>query len=116
MDYRLRGASDWVVDTETLATTTHTVDNLECGSAYQVRVSAYGSATVCAAAWREPSLILVAETSECTAPVFDEKSYCFEVTEDAGTGASVGTVSAKDPNDDTVTYSITVGRRGAQPW
>ena len=70
---RLRSAGDWTTDTETLTTTSHTVDELECGSAYQFRVSAYGSGTTYAAAWSEPSTVLEASTSECAAPVFDEE-------------------------------------------
>ena len=110
MEYRLRSAGNWITDDDTLTGTSHTVDELEeCRSAYQFRVSAYGSGTTYAAAWSEPSTILIAETSECTAPVFDEESYSFTVMEDAGTGTEVDTVSATDPNDDAVTYAVTAG-------
>ncbi len=109
LEYFLRWSSGWIVESETLTATSHTVDQLECGSAYQFRVSAYGSGTEYEAAWSEPSSILVAETGECTAPAFDEESYSFEVMEDAGTGAAVGTVSATDPQGDAVTYAITSG-------
>ena len=42
-------------------------------------------------------------------PVFDEESYEFDVRARAVVGATVGAVSATDPNEDTVTYSITAG-------
>ena len=74
VEYFLRWSSGWVVDTDTLTTTSHTVDELECGFAYQFRVSAYGSGTTYAAAWSEPSTVLEASTSECAAPVFDKES------------------------------------------
>ena len=109
VEYRLRSARDWTVDDETLTTTSHTVDELECDSAYQFRVSAYGSGTTYAAEWSEPSTILSEITGECTAPEFDEESYSFTVMEDVGTGTEVDTVSATDPNDDALTYAITAG-------
>ena len=78
VEYFLRWSSGWVIDTDTLTTTSHTVDELECDSAYQVRVSAYGSGTTYAAEWSEPSATLVVdfvtETSECVSPEFDEES------------------------------------------
>ena len=43
------------------------------------------------------------------APSFDAAEYAFTVAEDAAVGASVGSVSATDPDEDTVTYSITAG-------
>ena len=109
MEYRRSLTRDWTTDTETLTTTSHTVNELLCYKGYQFRVSAYGSGTTYAAAWSEPSTTLSEITGECTAPVFDEESYSFTVMEDAGTGAEVDTVSATDPNDDAVTYAITAG-------
>ena len=94
MEYRLRGSSDWTMDSDMLTTTSHTVDELECGSAYQFRVSAFGSGTTYTATWSEPSAILAEEALECTDPVFDESSYSFSVMQDATTGTAVGTVSA----------------------
>ena len=70
VEYRLRPSSDWTTDSDTLTTTSHTVDELEeCGSTHLFRVSAYGSGTVNAAAWSEPSAILAVETGECVSPV-----------------------------------------------
>ena len=42
-------------------------------------------------------------------PVFSAHSYAFTVPEDASQGTVVGTVSADDPNDGPLTYSITDG-------
>ncbi len=109
VEYFLRWASGWTVDTEALTTALHTVDDLECGTAYQFRVSAYGSGTVYAAAWGEPSAVLVAETAVCTVPSFDEESYAATVPENAPMGGFVVTVSATDPNWDTLSYSIAGG-------
>ncbi len=113
VEYRPWYSSVGTTDIETLTTTSHTVDELECDSAYQFRVSAYGSGTTCAAAWSAPSEILAQETSECVSPVFYEESYSFEVMEDVATGTEVGTVSATDPQGDAVTYSITAGNTGS---
>ena len=57
VEYFLRWSSGWVVDTDTLTTTSHTVDGIECESDYQFRVSAYGSGAVYAAAWSEPAVV-----------------------------------------------------------
>ena len=43
------------------------------------------------------------------APVFAETSYALSIAEDAAVGAAVGTVTASDPDGDSVTYSITAG-------
>ena len=43
------------------------------------------------------------------APIFDEESYAFSIGEHAELAATVGTVSATDPQEDSITYSITAG-------
>ena len=43
------------------------------------------------------------------APVFGSAAYAFSVAEDAATGTAVGSVSATDADDDTLTYSIETG-------
>ena len=107
IEYRDGDSGDWTVDSESITTTSHTVDELACGTAYQFRLSAYGSGTTYAAAWSDPSEALTASTGACTPPVFGATSYSFSVMEDAAVDAPVGTVSATD--DDTVTYAITAG-------
>ena len=84
-------------------------ERLDLRDPFSYRVSAYGSGTTYAAEWSKPSEALGAPTAECVAPVFDEESYEFDVRARAVVGTTVGTVSATDPNDDTVTYSITAG-------
>ncbi len=42
-------------------------------------------------------------------PAFAAASYAFSIAEDAAVRAAAGTVSAKDPDGDAVTYSITGG-------
>ncbi len=83
---------DATVDDDTITGTSHTVDGLACESSYHFQVSAYGSGTIYAAAWSEPSAVASAATTACVSPVF-----------------ALGTVSATDPNGDTVTYAITAG-------
>ncbi len=110
VEYWEEDDSDWTVDDDTITTASHTVDGLSCDGEYQFRVSAYGSGTVYAAAWSEPSVVVTTTTTECVSPVFDEESYTFSIAEDANLGAAVGSVSAQDPQQsDTVTYSITKG-------
>ena len=51
-------------------------------------------------------------TVENTEPEFDDAPYGFLVPEDAGAGTEVGSVSATDPDNDPLTYSITIGNTG----
>ena len=57
VEYREALPVDWIVDSETVTTATHTVDELNCGTLYQFRVSAYGNGTTYAASWSEPSAV-----------------------------------------------------------
>ena len=109
VEYRLDGRSEWITDDETLTGTTHTVDELACGSGYQFRVSAYGSGTTYAAAWGERSVVIEATTAECVPPSFRAESYSFTIAQNAPLGTAVGTVTATDAGDGTITYAITAG-------
>ena len=109
VEYRDGTVGNWIVDDESLTGTTHTVDDLRCGTAHQFRLSGYGSGTTYAAAWSDPSDTLTASTSMCVAPVFDQDSFSFSVPEFSASGTVVGVASATDPNDDTLTYSIASG-------
>ena len=77
-----------------------------------------GSYTLTATAYAESSLggdelgtlevsFTIAQTNR--APVFGSATYNFSVAEDAAVGTSVGSVSATDADDDTLTYSIETG-------
>ena len=112
VEYREALPIDWTTATETLTTTSHSFSDLACGTPYQFRVSAFGSGTTYAAAWSEPSAILSADTGECVAPTFDEESYDFTVSAHAAVRTAIATVSATDPNGDSITYSITAGNTG----
>ncbi len=49
-------------------------------------------------------------TGTCNrAPAFATSTYAFTVAEDAATSTVVGSVSASDPDGDTVSYAITAG-------
>ena len=49
------------------------------------------------------------ETAPNRAPAFGSATYSFSIAEDAATGAAVGTVSATDDDDDSLTYTIESG-------
>ena len=87
----------------------HAADSLNCETAYQFRVSAYGSGTNYAQDWSEPSLPVSEATTECTSPVFDPWSYTFALAEGAAVDDVVGTVTARHPGGGSLTYSITAG-------
>ena len=112
VEYRLDGRSEWITDDETLTGTTHTVDELACGTGYQFRVSAYGSGTTYAAAWGEGSAVVAATTAECTPPAFGAASYSFTIAQNAPLETVVGTVTATDASGGTVAYAITAGNAG----
>ena len=114
MEYRKGTFEDWTTDDDTLTSTSHTVDELLCEREYQFRVSAYGSGTTYAVAWSAAWKALSASTSACVTPQFDAASYTLSVVEDAADGAVVGTVTATDPNDYTVSYAITAGNDDGQ--
>ena len=111
VEYRSAASTDWTVDDETVTGTTHTVDGLTCGTAYEFRVSAYGDGATYAASWGAATAAVPKSTTACNrAPAFDLASHAFSVIEDAAAGTAVGTVSATDPDpDDTVTYAIATG-------
>ena len=109
VEYREAGSSEWTVDDETLTGTTHTVDELLCGTEYRFRVSAYGSGTTYAAAWSETSEVLTTSTGMCVPPVFGASSYSFSVMKDAALDVVVGTVVATDTGGSRVTYAVTAG-------
>ena len=56
----------------------------------------------------------LAEAVSNTAPNFDTSTYSFSIAEDAAAGAAVGTVSATDADNDTLTYTITAGNSDAK--
>ena len=109
VEYYNEWLSDWVVDDDTITGTTHTVDGLHCGRRHWFQVRSYGTGTTYATTWSEPSTFLPETTGECMSPVFEEAEYTFELAEDASVSDAVGTVSAADPNNDTMTYSIIGG-------
>ena len=75
VEYWDSASRDWTVEDETITGTSHTVEGLTCESERYFRVSAYGSGAVYAAAWSEPSAVLVETTGICVSPVFDAMSY-----------------------------------------
>ena len=112
VEYREGDFGYWTLDADAITGTSHTVDGLQCEQEHQFRVSAYGSGTVYAAAWGDPSTALTATTGACTPPVFGASSYSFSVMEDAAVDDRVGSVSATDNSGEPVTYAITAGNDG----
>ena len=110
VEYRLSISGEWVLDDDTLTGTARTVDELNCENEYLFRVRAHGSGTTYAAAWSEPSEILITAGGECVPPTFSSSSYSFSVPGDAVIGAVVGSVAATGSlTDDVVTYLIAGG-------
>ena len=110
---QLSGSGDgWalVATTTGLSATYSPANGAECGTTYEFRVRAYGDGTTYVADWGAPSQPEPYTTEACNrAPEFATSTYAFTVAENATTTDPVGTVSATDADDDTLTYSITAG-------
>ena len=99
-----------VATTTGLSATYSPVGGAECGTTYEFRVRAYGDGATYVADWGEPSQPESYTTEVCNrVPTFRPSSHTLTIPENAGTSTSVGTISATDPDGDTVTYSITAG-------
>ncbi len=114
VEYRPTRTESWNVSTDAVTAQPHTVTGLTCEQEYLFRVSAFGDGTTYAAEWSDPSVVVKASTAACVTPTFGAASYTFVVNENASTGDEVGTVSATDPNQDTLSYFITEGNDGGQ--
>ena len=118
VEQRVSGVARWEsVDTD-VKEKSHTVSGLWCGTTYEFRVSAHGDGTQYETV-PGPGVshhATVSETTEaCSAqesPAFASAAYSFSIVEDAPVGSTVGSVSATDPQEDTVTYLITSGNEG----
>ena len=64
--------------------------------------------SVAAQPWQADDKLML-RIRQSGAPIFDEESYAFSIGEHAELAATVGTVSATDPQEDSITYSITAG-------
>ena len=106
---RVSNGGAWISDSDAITGTTHTVDDLTCGTSYQFRVSAYGSGGASTAGWSAPSAPVTATTSACTPVTFGAAAYAFSIHENAPVGRVVGTVAATGAADIPVTYAITAG-------
>ena len=81
-----------------------------CGTTFQFRVRSYGDGETYAEDWGAESEEETYDTEACNvAPDFSADTYTFAVDESVLTGILVGTVSATDPDEDTLAYSITTG-------
>ena len=110
---RVSGSGDdWalVATTAGLSATYSPSGGAECGTTYEFRVLAYGDGTTYVADLGAPSEPEPYTTAACNRPPqFRSSSYTLTISENAATSTSVGTISATDPDGDTVSYSITAG-------
>ena len=115
VEYRLAERNTpWLLDDESITTASRTVDGLLCHRIYgyrereyEFRLSAYGDGKTYAAAWSEPSGMLLSRTAACSPPSFTADPYSFTVPDDVPIGTTVGTVQATDNSGLPVVYSIT---------
>ena len=110
---RVSGSGDdWalVATTAGLSATYSPSGGAACGTTYEFRVLAYGDGTTYVADLGAPSEPEPYTTAACNRPPqFRSSSYTLTILENAATSTSVGTISATDPDGDTVSYSITAG-------
>ncbi len=112
VEVREGALAGWTVDSDTITAAAHTVDDLICATAYQVRVRARGSGTTYAANWSAPSAPLAVTTGACPPPAFGATSYAFSVAEDSAAATQVGTVRATVAGGAPVTHTLTAGNTG----
>ncbi len=121
LEYKERGDATWALLANPSATT-YAVDRLTCGTKYAFRVSAVGSESVFSTPIGYPSDVSyeapklgpgLFSPPNCYTPVFAEEIYAFTLAEDAAAATPVGVVSATDPNQDALTYSIVAGNSGS---
>ena len=111
--YRVPGTLDaWTsVDTTTSASLEFSpVGGASCEATYEFRVLSHGDGATYVAEWSSPSSVVSVTTDACNRePEFAVSTHRLVVADDAAIGDSVVSVSASDPDDDTLTYSITGG-------
>ncbi len=111
--HKVGSIDDWTSLPETTGTsaTYSPTDGPACGTTYEFRVRAYGDGTTYVADWGAETSVESVTTSACNrAPAFGASTYSFTISENAAVNASVGTVSASDPDaGDTVRHTITAG-------
>ena len=116
--WRVRDEKAWIALEERDETSqTYTPEETPvCGTTYQFRVRAYGDGVTYAMVWGDASEVESLTTMACNLPpAFDDAPYTFSVLEEATIGASVGMVSATDPDEgDILTYAITEGNEAGR--
>ena len=65
VEYRADGDSEWSTDSSFLYSTSRTVENLECETDYDFRVSVLGDGTTYAYEWSDPSTPVPRTTRDC---------------------------------------------------
>ena len=113
VQYRTTGdRGEWATaaTTTTVTATYGPEGGLACGTNYEFRVRAQGDGTTHWADWGEVSGTEEVTTARCNdPPAFTASSYAFLVLEGSAADTLVGTVTATDPDNDTVTHSIASG-------
>ena len=92
VEYREASYWRWSPGSDTLTGTTHTVTGLDCESAYQFRVRAYGDGDAYTEMWGAESAVAPVETATCD-PEFGQDSYSFFILDTAAISSAVGSVS-----------------------
>ena len=118
VERRVSGDPGWETLDAEVTEKSYTASGLSCGTSYEFRVGAYGDGTRFERVTGPVSYATLSETTdECSAqgsPVFASAAYSFSIVEDAPAGSTVGAVSATDPENDTVTYSISSGNEAGK--
>ncbi len=103
----------WATADDMVAAPTFTVDVLDCETAHEFRVSAFGDGLAHTEAWGDPSTVVTTTTTTCLL-LFDAAPYAFTIGESAAIGDPVGDrpITATDPQGGTVSYAIEAGNAG----
>ena len=106
-------AGSVVIDAGTGALTVAGALDHETTASYNLTVEAKSGGGAATATATVPVAVTVTNVDE--PPAFGAASYAFSVAEDAALGATIGAVTATDPEGGTVVYDITAGN-AALTW
>ena len=101
------GAGAFAIDAATGALTVAGALDHETTTSYNLTVEATSGGGAATATATAPVTVTVTNVDE--APGFGAASYAFSVAEDAALGATIGAVTATDPEGGTAVYDITAG-------
>ena len=113
IEYRTGSTGDWVVAPDEITRAGHVLTGLDCETAYDFRVSAYGDGEIFRFAWGTPSAVVSGTTRDCEIPYFGVPDEVVWLHLDPVVGTTVNLATAYDITEgDVLRYRIAGGNEG----